>query len=62
VKVVENSFFHMHVAADKSLPVPCGGYDTVTSTPAEARGIKVAAGGTATRDFKLDSISCVPVK
>jgi len=38
--------------------VPCGGYDTVTSTPAQAGWFKVDAGDEKTQDFTLDSVAC----
>lgn len=62
VKVEANSFFHVKLAADSGMPMNCGGSDTLKSTPAQASGLKVAAGETKTQAFKLNSVSCVPIK
>ncbi|HKF22879.1 MAG TPA: G1 family glutamic endopeptidase [Candidatus Angelobacter sp.] len=61
VNVPANSEFQVRLlAAVKS--VPCGGYDTVTSTPAETDWLSVNVGGVKTEDFKLDSVGCVALK
>lgn len=61
VNVPAGSEFHVRLlAAVKS--VPCGGYDTVTSTPSETGWVSVNASGVKTQDFKLDSVGCVALK
>jgi hypothetical protein len=61
VNVPANSEFQVHLLADMK-NVPCGGYDTVTSTPAETDWVSVNVGGVKTQDFKLDSVGCVALK
>jgi hypothetical protein len=59
VKVVANSEFNVHLAAETD--VPCGGYDYATSTPAQSGWLKVAKGDSKTQDFTLDSVTCIPI-
>jgi hypothetical protein len=59
VKVVANSEFNVHLAAETD--VPCGGYDAATSTPAQSAWLKVAKGTEKAQDFTLDSVTCIPI-
>ncbi len=59
IKVVPNSEFDVVLQAAEGSG--CGGYDVVSSTPAQAGWFKVSKGDTKEQNFKLDSIYCQEV-